>query len=65
MPRGQKGEQNGRARLTDDEVQLLRDLRDGDRLTPLRYRFWTIAKLAETFEISVAMVNKIIAGKRR
>lgn len=65
MPRGQKGEQNGRARLTDDEVQLLRDLRDGDRLTPRRDRFWTIPKLAETFDISKTMVNKIIAGDRR
>lgn len=65
MPKGQKGEQNGRARLTDDEVQLLRDLRDGDRLTPLRDRFWTQIKLAETFEISVSMVDKITSGRRR
>ena len=65
MPKGQKGEQNGRARLTDDEVQLLRDLRDGDRFTPLRDRFWTRAKLAETFEISISTVNKIISGERR
>ncbi len=65
MPKGQKGEQNGRARLTDDEVRLLRDLRDGDRLTPPRDRFWTQAKLAETFEISVSMVDKITSGKRR
>lgn len=65
MAKSQSGEQNGRATLTDGEVTLLRDLAESERHLPPRQRWWTYQRLAETFEVSRAHVEKLVRGKRR
>lgn len=59
------GENNPQATLTDDEVDMLRDLFDEDRHKPRAERYWTAPRLAEKFEISVRHVWYIIGGQRR
>lgn len=50
------GEQHQNAVLTDDEVQMLRDLREGGM---------TWAALAEKFEVAKRTVRDICAYRRR
>jgi len=65
MPRAQCGERNGRAKLTDGEVDLLRELFESERNIAPRDRHWTYARLATTFEISKAHAEKLVRGERR
>lgn len=51
------GEDHQRARLTDAEVELIRQLRDGDG--------WTYAALAEKFEVSKSSIFDICQCRRR
>lgn len=61
MSRWQRlGERNGRAALTAYEVELIRSLREDEVVTPGQPRFWTYARLAEKFEISVRQVGNIV-----
>ena len=60
-----KGELNPRAVLSDDEVELLRSLRDGEAHLPRARRYWTAPRLAEKFEISVRHVWYILSYKQR
>lgn len=65
MPTAQSGEQNGRACLTDGEVDLLIELAESEAHLIPRLRFWTHKRLAEKFEVSVSLVRKIVGGQRR
>lgn len=60
-----KGENNPNAVLTDDEVELMRTLRDSERGVPRAKRVWTQAKLAEKFDISVRHVKNILSYRQR
>ncbi len=51
------GEDNGRAKLTDGEVDLIRTLHEAHRMP--------YALLAEKFEVSVSLVGKICRCERR
>jgi hypothetical protein len=59
------GENNPRAALTDDEVELLRSLRDSEAHLPQRKRYWTGRRLADKFEISVRQVWNIVHYHQR
>ena len=59
------GENNPRAALTDDEVELLRSLRDSEAHLPKRKRYWTGPRLAEKFDISVRQVWNIVHYHQR
>lgn len=55
------GEGHPRAKLTDEEVELIRQLAEGDaRYPPMSYRV-----IAEKFEIGVATVYDIVHYRRR
>lgn len=62
MPRG---EDNPRAKLSDDEVEMLRSLHEEDKRQPRGRRVWTAALLAEKFEISVRHVYFLLSYSRR
>lgn len=65
-PRGRvSGESHGMAQLTDDEVELIRELYDASRFEPKAERFWTIKRLAEKFEISRRHVYRIVSYCQR
>lgn len=59
------GENNPRAILTDAEVDMIRDLYEGDRAKPRAQRHWTGARLAEAFEVSIRHVWYIVGYERR
>ncbi len=46
------GEQNGRSRLSDAQVEELRSLREEEIVIPGKRRLWTYARLASRFAIS-------------
>lgn len=46
------GERNGRARLTDEQVEELRTLREEEIVMPGKPRYWTHARLAQRYGIS-------------
>lgn len=55
------GEDHQRAKLTDNEVELIRQLAEGDgKYPPMAYR-----EIAEKFEISKTQVYHIVHFKRR
>lgn len=56
---------NPRTVLTEDEVDKIRDLYEGDQHLPRPKRYWTGPRLAEKFEISLRYVRYIIACERR
>lgn len=58
------GEQNGRAKLTDAEVELIRELA-GSEPTEGTEKFWTRKMLAHKFEVSLSAIDKIVKGARR
>lgn len=60
-----RGENNPRAQLSDDEVDMLRDLYEADRYKHRSVRFWTAPRLAEKFEISLRAVWYILSYERR
>lgn len=60
-----RGEENPRATLTDDEVELMRALRDGEEQIPKRERYWTGPRLAEKFDVSVRQVWNILGYHQR
>jgi hypothetical protein len=60
-----RGENNPRAALTDEEVELLRSLRDSEAHLPKRRRYWTGAKLAEKFDITERQVWNILGYHQR
>lgn len=53
------GEYNHRAVLSDHEIDLVRELREGDP------GFWTYELLAEKFEVSKACIADICKYRRR
>lgn len=60
-----RGENNPRATLSDDEVDMLRTLYEVDRYKPRAERFWTAPRLAEKFEITLRSVWYILSYERR
>lgn len=60
-----KGELNSQATLSDEEVELLRQLYEGDHGRPRAERYWTGPRLAEKFEISVRHVRYLLSYQRR
>lgn len=61
----QPGELNHRAELSNDEVELMRDLYEQDEHKPKGERFWTTKQLAEKFDTSVRNVQYIVRYSRR
>lgn len=59
------GENNPRAKLTDDDVDQIRDLYEADRFTVFAQRYWTLQRLAEKFEISRRQVINIVTYRQR
>jgi len=60
-----KGENNPRAQLSDDDVDMLRALYEEDRQLPREQRQWTAIRLAEKFEISLRYVRYLLSYQRR
>lgn len=60
-----KGENNPRAQLSDDDVDMLRTLYEEDRQLPREQRQWTATRLAEKFEISLRYVRYLLSYQRR
>lgn len=60
-----RGENNPRAMLTDDEVELLRSLRDSEAHLPRAKRHWTASRLAEKFDITPRHVWRILTYRQR
>lgn len=58
------GENNPNAKLTDAQVELIRNLRAGEA-TPGVKRFWTLGVLARKFEVSRRTICYILSGQRR
>lgn len=61
----QFGTRNGRCKLTDDEVDLIRELYEEDRFKSAPDRFWTTTKLSEKFEVSRKHVARIVSYQQR
>jgi hypothetical protein len=59
------GENHTNAKLTDDEVELLRSLRESELHLTTQKRFWTLRRLAEKFEISRRQVVNIVGYHHR
>ena len=65
-PRLQRsGEANGRTILGDNEVELLRTLREEELVLPGQRRYWTYDRLAEKFEISKRHVIELVLYRKR
>jgi hypothetical protein len=60
-----KGENNSQATLSDGEVELIRQLYEGDRHKRRPDRFWTAPQLAERFEVSLRHIRYITSYQRR
>lgn len=60
-----KGEKNAKTQLSDAEVELIRQLYEGDRYLPRDKRVWTGKQLAVKFEISLRHVWYILSYERR
>ena len=60
-----RGERNPRAILSDEEVDLMRDLYEADKDKPRDERYWTIARLMEKFELSRRQVFNIVGYHQR
>ena len=60
-----RGQDHGRAVLTDDEVDAMRNLRDSELHLPPATRYWTLDRLAEKFEISRRQVVNIVGYIQR
>jgi len=65
MSKSQPGHTNPVAVLTDDEVDMIRDLFAEDRFKPYGVRFWSYARLAEKFGVSRRYVIDIVAYRAR
>lgn len=59
------GESNPRAKLTDDDVDAMRDLYEADRFKPNAQRYWTLGRLAEKYEVSRRHVINIVTYRQR
>lgn len=53
------GEHHHRSKLTDQDVELIRQLRDGDPA------FWTYEVLAEKFDLSKSHIRDIVLMRKR
>lgn len=60
-----RGQDHGRAVLTDDEVDAMRALRDSELHLRPAIRYWTLDRLAEKFEISRRQVVNIVGYIQR
>ncbi len=60
-----RGQAHGRAVLTDDEVDAMRELRDSELHLRPAVRYWTLDRLAEKFEISRRQVVNIVGYIQR
>ena len=60
-----RGEENPMAQLTDDDVELMRSLREAEQHLPKHMRHWTARRLAEKFEVSRRQVWNILSYKQR
>jgi hypothetical protein len=60
-----RGENNPQAQLTDDEVELIRSLRDSESHMPRHRRYWTAPRLAKKFDISTRQVWNILSYRQR
>lgn len=63
MPR--IGESNPRCTISDEDVDMLRDLYEADRWQPRATRYWTISRLQEKFELSRRQVFNIVGYHQR
>lgn len=63
--RQRMGERNGRAKLTNAQVEEMRRLREEEIILPGRARFWTRARLARRFGVTPQAVGLIINYLRR
>ena len=59
------GEANGRAKLTDAEVDELRTLREEEVIIPGKQRKWSHARLAKRFGISKSQAIRICLYRHR
>ena len=59
------GEDNPQAKLSDDEVELLRGMWEADHQLPRAQRLWSARALAAKFEISVRHFWYIVGHHRR
>lgn len=59
------GERNGRAKLTDAQVEEMRRLREDEIVVPGKRRHWTNARLAQRFGITKRAVIYILNFERR
>ena len=55
-----RGLANARCTLTDDDIDMIRDLYEADRFTPRAQRYWSTSRLAEKFGVSVRYVKRIV-----
>lgn len=60
-----RGERNGRVKISDSDVDMMRELYEGDRKKPPGERYWTIERLVEKFEISRRQVFHIVGYHQR
>jgi hypothetical protein len=59
------GLNNAKTKLTDDEVDMIRDLYEADRFKPRGVRYWSTSRLAEKFEVSKRYVILIVNYQAR
>ena len=59
------GERHGMASLTDDDVDMMRDLYEADRFKTKATRYWSLQRLAEKFEVSRRHVINIVTYAQR
>lgn len=60
-----RGEENPRAVLTDEEVDMIRELFEEDRDKPRGERYWTYDRLSEKFEVSRRHIANIVGYHQR
>lgn len=60
-----RGQDHGRAVLTDEEVDHMRNLWDSEQHISRHKRYWTMDRLAEKFEISRRQVVNIVGYIQR
>lgn len=60
-----RGADNPATVLTDDEVDMIRDLYAEDRHKPLADRFWTRRRLSEKFGVTERYVTMIVTFRAR
>lgn len=60
-----RGLANARCKLTDDDVDTIRELYEQDRFKPRSLRYWSAPRLAEKFDLNVRYVKRIVCYEVR